>query len=86
MNELSLEELIVSIVEPLVDFPEDIHVSSLEKDEQVIYTLSVNAEDTGKVIGKQGRTAKAIRTVILQQVQSLLRKFNLRLLTKRERA
>lgn len=64
MNELSLEELIVSIVEPLVDFPEDIHVSSLEKDEQVIYTLSVNAEDTGKVIGKQGRTAKAIRTVI----------------------
>ncbi|MEW6977730.1 KH domain-containing protein [Bacillus pumilus] len=64
MNELSLEELIVSIVEPLVDFPEDIHVSSLEKDEQVIYTLSVNAEDNGKVIGKQGRTAKAIRTVI----------------------
>ncbi|MEH7685662.1 KH domain-containing protein [Bacillus safensis] len=64
MNELSLEELIVSIVEPLVDFPEDIHVSSLEKAEQVIYTLSVNAEDTGKVIGKQGRTAKAIRTVI----------------------
>ncbi|MBD3858173.1 KH domain-containing protein [Bacillus sp. 28A-2] len=64
MNELSLEELIVSIVEPLVDFPEDIHISSLEKDEQVIYTLSVNAEDTGKVIGKQGRTAKAIRTVI----------------------
>ncbi|MEI4788951.1 KH domain-containing protein [Bacillus sp. FJAT-53060] len=64
MNKLSLEELIVSIVEPLVDFPEDIHVSSLEKDEQVIYTLSVNAKDTGKVIGKQGRTAKAIRTVI----------------------
>ncbi|MBG9912621.1 MULTISPECIES: KH domain-containing protein [Bacillus] len=64
MKELSLEELIVSIVEPLVDFPEDIHVSSLEKDEQVIYTLSVNAEDTGKVIGKQGRTAKAIRTVM----------------------
>ncbi|AOZ87304.1 RNA-binding protein [Bacillus xiamenensis] len=64
MKELSLEELIVSIVKPLVDFPEDIHVSSLEKDEQVIYTLSVNAEDTGKVIGKQGRTAKAIRTVM----------------------
>ncbi|EKF37447.1 RNA binding protein [Bacillus xiamenensis] len=59
-----MEELIVSIVKPLVDFPEDIHVSSLEKDEQVIYTLSVNAEDTGKVIGKQGRTAKAIRTVM----------------------
>ncbi|BBP89302.1 hypothetical protein BsIDN1_29200 [Bacillus safensis] len=39
---------------------EDIHVSSLKKkDEQVIYTLSVNAEDTGKVIGKQGRTAKS---------------------------
>ncbi|MGE6631377.1 KH domain-containing protein [Bacillus sp. NPDC077027] len=64
MNELSLEELIVSIVEPLVDYPEDINVSSAKKDEQVIYTLSVNAEDTGKVIGKQGRTAKAIRTVI----------------------
>jgi predicted RNA-binding protein YlqC (UPF0109 family) len=59
-----MKELIETIVKPLVDFPEDVHVSVVEEDQRVTYQLSVNKTDMGKVIGKQGRVAKAIRTVV----------------------
>jgi predicted RNA-binding protein YlqC (UPF0109 family) len=59
-----MKQLIETIVKPLVDFPEDVHVSVSEEDQRVTYQLSVNKTDMGKVIGKQGRVAKAIRTVV----------------------
>lgn len=59
-----MKQLIESIVKPLVDFPEDVHVDVVEEDNRVTYQLSVNKTDIGKVIGKQGRVAKAIRTVV----------------------
>ncbi len=59
-----MKELIETIVKPLVDFPEDVHVEVIEDEEHVTYQLSVNKTDMGKVIGKQGRVAKAIRTVV----------------------
>ncbi|MCQ6279688.1 KH domain-containing protein [Bacillus sp. EB600] len=59
-----MKELIETIVKPLVDFPEDVQVSVVEEDQRVTYQLSVNKTDMGKVIGKQGRVAKAIRTVV----------------------
>lgn len=59
-----MKELIETIVKPLVDFPEDVQVKVVEEDQRVTYRLSVNKEDMGKVIGKQGRVAKAIRTVV----------------------
>ncbi|AIE59629.1 KH domain-containing protein [Bacillus methanolicus] len=59
-----MKELIETIVKPLVDFPEDVQVDVLEEDHRVTYQLSVNKNDMGKVIGKQGRVAKAIRTVV----------------------
>ncbi|KKK39592.1 hypothetical protein WQ57_02575 [Mesobacillus campisalis] len=59
-----MKELIETIVKPLVDFPEDVQVDSTEEDHRVTYRLSVNKSDMGKVIGKQGRVAKAIRTVV----------------------
>ncbi|WP_394583642.1 KH domain-containing protein [Cytobacillus firmus] len=59
-----MKELIETIVKPLVDFPEDILVNVQEEDQRVTYQLSVNKNDMGKVIGKQGRVAKAIRTVV----------------------
>jgi uncharacterized protein len=59
-----MKELIETIVKPLVDFPEDVQVNVLEEDHRVTYKLSVNKNDMGKVIGKQGRIAKAIRTVV----------------------
>ncbi len=59
-----MKELIETIVKPLVDFPEDVRVDALEEDSRITYHLSVNKTDMGKVIGKQGRVAKAIRTVV----------------------
>ncbi|WP_144549002.1 KH domain-containing protein [Bacillus sp. X1(2014)] len=59
-----MKQLIETIVKPLVDFPEDVHVDVKEDDTRITYQLSVNKTDMGKVIGKQGRVAKAIRTVV----------------------
>jgi uncharacterized protein len=59
-----MNQLIETIVKPLVDFPDDVKVDAVEEDQRVTYKLSVNKMDMGKVIGKQGRVAKAIRTVV----------------------
>ncbi|KJD46974.1 KH domain-containing protein [Paenibacillus terrae] len=59
-----MEELVIIIAKALVDHPEDVTVKTLEKDRFVVYELSVHPEDVGKIIGKQGRIAKALRTVV----------------------
>ncbi|MFE8699050.1 KH domain-containing protein [Cytobacillus sp. FJAT-54145] len=59
-----MRQLIETIVKPLVDFPEDVQVNVEEEADKVTYKLSVHKSDMGKVIGKQGRVAKAIRTVV----------------------
>ncbi|GKV64217.1 MULTISPECIES: KH domain-containing protein [unclassified Sporosarcina] len=59
-----MKQLIETIVKPLVDYPDDVKVIADEQSQRVVYQLSVNAEDMGKVIGKQGRVAKAIRTIV----------------------
>ncbi|WP_227005577.1 KH domain-containing protein [Bacillus paralicheniformis] len=64
MSDLHLEELIVSLVKPLVDHPDDVQVFKEENPERMMFRLSVNREDTGKIIGKKGRTARAIRSVV----------------------
>lgn len=59
-----MKALIESIVTPLVDYPEDILVTETEEEAKILYHLTVNQDDVGKVIGKNGRIAKAIRTVV----------------------
>lgn len=59
-----MEKLILSIVKPIVDFPEEVKVETKEEDRRITYHLSVNERDLGKVIGKNGRVAKSIRTVV----------------------
>lgn len=59
-----MKALIETIVSALVDYPEDVHVTERDDDGRTVYSLSVNKSDMGKVIGKQGRIAKAIRTVV----------------------
>ncbi|EAD2624475.1 KH domain-containing protein [Listeria monocytogenes] len=59
-----MEELILSIVKPLVDHPEDVVITPEETYTSLTYKLSVSKEDMGRVIGKQGRIAKAIRTLV----------------------
>ncbi|MCH1623808.1 KH domain-containing protein [Ferdinandcohnia quinoae] len=59
-----MKELIKTIVQPLVDHPEDVVIDETSDDRNMTYLLTVNKEDMGKVIGKQGRVIKAIRTVV----------------------
>jgi len=59
-----LKELLEYLAKSLVDHPEDVHVVATETDTTVILELSVAHEDIGKVIGKQGRIARALRTVV----------------------
>ena len=59
-----MKQLIETIVSSLVDHPESLSISTMEEEDKITYQLSVHKEDMGKVIGKQGRVAKAIRTVI----------------------
>ncbi|MEC2053761.1 KH domain-containing protein [Peribacillus psychrosaccharolyticus] len=59
-----MKALIETIVSALVDYPEDVQVTERDDDGRTVYSLSVNKADMGKVIGKQGRIAKAIRTVV----------------------
>lgn len=57
-------ELVEYIAKALVDNPESVSVNQVEGEQSIILELKVDAEDMGKVIGKQGRIAKAIRTVV----------------------
>lgn len=59
-----MNELIKYIATSLVDNPDAVEVSAVEKDDVTVYELRVAKEDLGKVIGKQGRTARAIRSVL----------------------
>ncbi|NMB35087.1 MAG: KH domain-containing protein [Firmicutes bacterium] len=59
-----MKELVEYIAKALVDYPEQVDVSQVEGERSVILELRVAPEDMGKVIGKQGRIAKALRTVI----------------------
>ncbi|WP_408894674.1 KH domain-containing protein [Paenibacillus taichungensis] len=59
-----MEELVSIIAKALVDHPGDVAVRTVEKDRLVVYELTVHPDDVGKVIGKQGRIAKSLRTVV----------------------
>lgn len=59
-----MKELLETIAKALVQFPEDVHAEMEEKEGEIHLTLSVNEQDMGKVIGRSGRIAKAIRSVI----------------------
>jgi len=57
-------ELVKVIAQSLVDHPDRVEVNEVEGDQSIIIELKVAPDDMGKVIGKQGRIAKAIRTVV----------------------
>lgn len=59
-----MKELIELIAKKLVEHPEDVQVRVIETEEGQSFELRVHPEDMGKVIGKSGRTAKAIRSVL----------------------
>ncbi len=59
-----MKELIAYIARALVDKPEDVVVTEIEGEQTSVIELKVAKEDLGKVIGKQGRTARAMRTIL----------------------
>jgi len=59
-----LKDLIKCIALALVDHPEQVSVSEIEGTQTTVLELKVAKEDMGKIIGKQGRTARAIRTIL----------------------
>lgn len=59
-----MKELITYIAKALVDNPDEVKVTEIEGDQTSVLELKVAKEDLGKVIGKQGRTARAMRTLL----------------------
>jgi len=59
-----MKELIEYIAKALVDHPDQVKVTEIEGERTSVIELSVAKEDLGKVIGKQGKTARAIRTIL----------------------
>lgn len=59
-----LSELVLTIVRPLVTHPEQVQLEVVESNDFYEYNLTVAPEDIGRIIGKQGRVAKAIRTIV----------------------
>jgi uncharacterized protein len=59
-----MQELITFIARSLVDNPEDVQVTVTEEDDTILVDLAVAKDDLGKVIGKQGRTARAMRSLL----------------------
>ena len=61
---MPMKELVETIARALVDHPDDVKVKSGEGAQVTVLELQVHPQDLGKVIGRQGRTAKAIRTLL----------------------
>ena len=59
-----MKELLETIVKPLVQYPDEVNVTLIDREDSQLLELRVNPSDMGKVIGRQGRIAKAIRTVM----------------------
>ena len=69
-----MKELVEVIAKALVDYPEMVKVKETESDKAIILELTVAPEDMGKVIGKNGRIARAIRTVVKSSAAKLDKK------------
>ena len=59
-----MKELIEFIAKKLVEKPDEVDVQVVENDDEQVYELRVNQSDMGRIIGRSGRTAKAIRTIV----------------------
>ncbi len=59
-----MKELVVSMAKALVDNPDDVVVSEVDGERTTVFELRVAESDLGKVIGKQGKTARAMRTIL----------------------
>ena len=75
-----MKELIEMIAKALVDSPDEVSVNAIDGEQSTVLELKVAQSDLGKVIGKQGRTARAIRTILGAAGMKLRRRFTLEIL------
>ena len=75
-----MKELIEQIAKALVDSPDEVVVTAIEGEQTTVLELSVAPSDLGKVIGKQGRTARSIRTILGAAGMKLKKRFTLEIL------
>ena len=75
-----MKQLIEDIARALVDAPDDVAVNALEGEQITVLELRVAPGDLGKVIGKQGRTARSIRTILGAASMKLNRRYTLEIL------
>ncbi len=75
-----MRDLVEQIVKALVDYPEQVRVTEVEGQKTTVLELRVEQSDLGKVIGKQGRTADAIRLILDAAGMKLRRRFLLEIL------
>lgn len=80
MNDSSLKEVVETIARALVDNPAAVTVSEIDEDGATVLELRVASGDLGKVIGKQGRTARAMRTLLRAAGMKSRRRFVLEIL------
>ena len=75
-----MKELVEMIAKALVDSPDEVSVRAIEGEQSTVLELKVAQSDLGKVIGKQGRTARSIRTILGAAGMKLKRRFTLEIL------
>ena len=78
--DLDMKQLIEDIAKALVDLPDEVVVSEVQGEQVTVLELRVAPTDLGKVIGKQGRTARSIRTLLGAAGMKLNRRFTLEIL------
>ena len=76
----AMRDLLEEIAKALVDNPEDVQVQEVEGEQTTVLELRVKNEDLGKVIGRQGRTARAIRTLLAAAGMKVQKRFVLEIL------
>ncbi|HTA41521.1 MAG TPA: KH domain-containing protein [Bryobacteraceae bacterium] len=75
-----MKQLIEDIAKALVDLPDEVTINEIEGEQTTVLELKVAPSDLGKVIGKQGRTARSIRTILGAAGMKLNRRFTLEIL------
>ncbi|MGB9798200.1 MAG: KH domain-containing protein [bacterium] len=75
-----MRELVEKIVQALVDHPEKVQVSEVKGERTIVYEVRVAQDDLGKVIGKEGRIANALRTILKAAAAKLGKKVSLEIL------
>ncbi len=80
MQNGSIKALVETIARALVDQPDDVSVNEVDGEAVIVLELRVAQEDLGKVIGRQGRTARAIRTILSAAGMKVRKRFVLEIL------